>query len=74
METDEQEIQRNFMQRMVETYDKVHNKMYWNEIQPYVNELAKGRCIDIGCGPGLLLRDLDNKYKSEKLIGIDPSI
>lgn len=73
MDTDELEIQRNFMQRMVQTYDKVHNKMYWNEIQPYISELAKGRCIDIGCGPGLLLRELDNKFQSEKLIGIDLS-
>ncbi|MFV2016852.1 MAG: trans-aconitate 2-methyltransferase, partial [Candidatus Heimdallarchaeota archaeon] len=70
---EELEIQRNFMERMVQTYDRVHNKTYWNEIYPYIEELANGRCIDIGCGPGLLLKDLDERFHSEKLIGIDLS-
>ncbi len=73
MDLNELEIQRNFLNRMIQTYDNVHNKMYWDEIDPHINELAKGKCIDIGCGPGLLLRDLDEKYKSEKLFGIDLS-
>ena len=73
MTVDELQIQRNFMERMVQTYDRVHNKMYWDEIQPFILKLAKGRCIDIGCGPGLLLQEIDRKFKSEKLFGIDLS-
>ncbi|OLS19009.1 MAG: Ubiquinone/menaquinone biosynthesis C-methyltransferase UbiE [Candidatus Heimdallarchaeota archaeon LC_2] len=70
---DELEIQKKIMERMIQTYDRVHNKMYWDEIHPFIEELAKGRCIDIGCGPGLLLQEVDQKYKSEKLFGIDLS-
>jgi SAM-dependent methyltransferase len=61
------------MERMVQTYSNVHSHIYWKEIHPFIEQLAKGRCLDIGCGPGLLLKDLDQKYNSQKLIGIDLS-
>jgi SAM-dependent methyltransferase len=70
---DENNIQTAFMERMVVTYSKVHNQRYWNEIEPYIKDLASGVCLDIGCGPGLLLQDLYLKFNSTKLIGIDLS-
>ena len=62
-----------FVNRMVETYPQVHNERYWKEIDPFISYLAKGQCMDLGCGPGLLLLDLFKKYQSEKLIGLDLS-
>lgn len=62
-----------FVNRMVETYPQVHNERYWKEIDPFISNLAKGQCMDLGCGPGLLLLDLFTKYQSEKLVGLDLS-
>ncbi len=61
------------MNKMVDTYSEVHNSRYWQEISPIIETRAKGVCLDIGCGPGLLLKDLKERYNPTKLIGIDVS-
>ncbi|MHA2253311.1 MAG: class I SAM-dependent DNA methyltransferase [Candidatus Kariarchaeaceae archaeon] len=66
-------VDDEFMQKMFVSYPKVHNVRYWQEVSPFINEKSRNRCLDIGCGPGLLLRDLEEKFKPEMLYGIDLS-
>ncbi len=62
-----------FVYRMIETYPKVHTEVYWNNVSPYLKNLSEATFLDIGCGPGLLLRDLYKRFNPAKLIGIDLS-
>lgn len=67
------EEQVNFMNKMIETYKIVHNQLYWDEISPFIRSQASGRVLDIGCGPGLLLKDIFDKYNSEMIFAVDLS-
>ncbi|RMG20970.1 MAG: class I SAM-dependent methyltransferase [Methanobacteriota archaeon] len=62
-----------FVYRMIETYPKVHTEIYWSNVEPFLKELEDPVFLEIGCGPGLLLRDLYERYNPKKLIGIDLS-
>jgi len=61
------------MNRMVTSYKSVHNETYWEEISPFINNTNNNRILDIGCGPGLLLQDMFNRFKFKHLIGLDLS-
>ncbi|MHA2501742.1 MAG: class I SAM-dependent methyltransferase [Candidatus Kariarchaeaceae archaeon] len=65
----------DFMVRMVETYSRVHSPRYWNALEGNIDtDFVKGGIIaDLGCGPGLLLRDLGRKFAPKKLVGVDLS-
>ena len=62
-----------FMETMVNSYASVHNDDYWKIVSPYLEPRVSGRIMDIGCGPGLLLNDLYNKFKPEKMYALDLS-
>ena len=64
-----------FMERMLSTYGRVHTARYWDQIDTTLgSEFLKGATVaDLGCGPGLLLRDLALKYQPDHLIGVDIS-
>lgn len=63
------------MQKMLESYSRVHNTIYWDKVTPFIQHLSSQplKIIDIGCGPGLLLRDLDNRFELKKLYALDLS-
>lgn len=62
-----------FMERMLNSYHNVHTARYWNEVSPHIAQNAQGRILDIGCGPGLLLKDMISKFHANYAIGIDLS-
>lgn len=68
-----EEEQIEFMNKMLDTYDHVHSETYWNEISPHIESGKGGRILDIGCGPGLLLRDLNSRLHPKKMFGLDLS-
>lgn len=62
-----------FVYRMIETYPKVHTDEYWNNVTPLIKGIENPVFLDIGCGPGLLLRDLYQRFSPKKVIGVDLS-
>jgi SAM-dependent methyltransferase len=61
------------LRRMVETHADRYGEAYWAFFGAHVAPAlpAKPVIIDVGCGPGLLLRDLGLRYPSASLHGYD---
>lgn len=63
--------ENEFLEKMVKSYSETHNERYWKEVTPFIKDKASGKILDLGCGPGLLLRDLDLKYSPKLIYGLD---
>jgi SAM-dependent methyltransferase len=63
----------DLLRRMVETHADRYGEAYWAFFGAHVAPAlpAKPVVIDVGCGPGLLLRDLGLRYPSASLHGYD---
>jgi SAM-dependent methyltransferase len=61
------------LRRMVETHPDRYGDAFWAFFTTHVAPSlpAKPVMIDVGCGPGLLLRDLGRRYPSASLHGYD---
>jgi SAM-dependent methyltransferase len=63
----------DLLRRMVETHADRYGDAFWAfftaQVAPSLP--AKPVMIDVGCGPGLLLRDLGRRYPSASLHGYD---
>jgi len=63
----------DFLQRMVKTYGERFGEDFWAfftaRVAPYLP--PRPVIIDLGCGPGLLLRDLGERYPQATLYGYD---
>jgi SAM-dependent methyltransferase len=62
-----------FLQRMASTYGERFGKDFWEFFTAHVAPSMPPRpvIIDLGCGPGLLLRDLGERYPQATLYGYD---
>jgi SAM-dependent methyltransferase len=62
-----------FLQRMATTYPERFGEDFWaffgGQVAPYLP--PRPVLIDLGCGPGLLLRDLGERYPQATLYGYD---
>jgi SAM-dependent methyltransferase len=63
----------DLLRRMVETHAERYGDAFWTFFTAHVAPVlpAKPVMIDVGCGPGLLLRDLGLRYPSASLHGYD---
>ncbi|MFT7133026.1 MAG: SAM-dependent methyltransferase [Cyclobacteriaceae bacterium] len=63
----------DFVQRMVRSHDERFDEKFWQyfatQIAPHLPKTP--RMVDLGCGPGLLVRDLGYRYPSADLHGFD---
>jgi SAM-dependent methyltransferase len=63
----------DFLQRMLATYEERFDKTFWEmftaQIAPFLP--SQPTMIDLGCGPGLFLRDLGERYPQSSLYGYD---
>src|SRR5262245_47344506 len=66
--TDEQ-----LLERMVKTHPDRFGSDFWNLVTAHVTPHLPPRpvIIDLGCGPGLLLRDLGERHPTAALYGYD---
>jgi SAM-dependent methyltransferase len=62
-----------FLQRMVQSYAERFEATFWafftSQVATHLPPHAVG--IDLGCGPGLFLRDLGQRYPQMRLYGYD---
>ena len=63
----------SLLQRMVATHAERFGAAYWTLFDAHVAPHLPSRpvMIDLGCGPGLLLRDLAERYPASTLHGYD---
>lgn len=63
----------DLLQRMVSTYPERFGEAYWALFAAQVASYLPSRptAIDLGCGPGLYLRDLGERYPAATLYGYD---
>jgi SAM-dependent methyltransferase len=61
------------LQRMVTSYPERFGETFWQFFTAQVSPLLPPRpvIIDLGCGPGLFLRDLSARYPQAQLYGYD---
>jgi len=61
------------LQRMVTTHDERFEPAFWAFFDAHVGGRLPARAVmaDVGCGPGLLLRDLGARYPDAALHGYD---
>ena len=61
--------------RMISSHGDRFDDVFWNyfseTVDPHLSTTPT--MADIGCGPGLLLRDLRSRYANAVLHGYDPS-
>lgn len=62
-----------FVQRIVKTYPERCGAAFWEFFMEQVGALLSSQpvIVDIGCGPGLLLRDIGARYPQATLYGYD---
>jgi SAM-dependent methyltransferase len=63
----------DLLQRMVNTHPERFGESYWELFEAHVAPRLPARpvMIDLGCGPGLCLRDLGERYPAATLYGYD---
>jgi SAM-dependent methyltransferase len=63
----------DLLQRMVKTHPERYGDAYWKFFDAHVALHLPSRptMIDLGCGPGLFLRDLRQRYPAATLYGYD---
>ena len=63
----------DLLQRMVKTHPERYGDAYWKffdaQVAPHLP--SRPTMIDLGCGPGLFLRDLGQRYPESTLYGYD---
>ena len=64
---------QELLQRMIATHPDRFGEAYWTFFDARVRPLLPPRAamIDLGCGPGLLLRDLSERFSQATLHGYD---
>ena len=62
-----------FVERMVTSHAERHDERFRNFFDSHVSPHLPGRptIVDLGCGPGLFLRDLSRRFPGSALYGFD---
>jgi ubiquinone/menaquinone biosynthesis C-methylase UbiE len=62
-----------FLQRMARTYPERFGEAFWTFFTAHITPHVPPRpvMLDLGCGPGLFLRDLGERYPQATLYGYD---
>ncbi|MBY8996800.1 MAG: class I SAM-dependent methyltransferase [Candidatus Thorarchaeota archaeon] len=61
------------VQRMVKSYNVRYDDEFWNAFELLTNRDSRSVVADFGCGPGLLLADIANRFKAHTAIALDES-
>ncbi|MFW9767280.1 MAG: class I SAM-dependent methyltransferase [Candidatus Thorarchaeota archaeon] len=61
------------VQRMIKSYSRRYDEKFWKALDALLGSGSREFVADFGCGPGLLLADIANRYNAIMAIGLDES-
>ncbi|MFW9835568.1 MAG: class I SAM-dependent methyltransferase, partial [Candidatus Thorarchaeota archaeon] len=61
------------VQRMAKTYNIRYDEKFWKAVESLTGMESRSVVADFGCGPGLLLADIANRFKAHTAIALDES-
>jgi ubiquinone/menaquinone biosynthesis C-methylase UbiE len=61
------------VQRMIQSYETRYDDKFWKALEALIGSGSVDFVADFGCGPGLLLSDIANKYNAIMALGMDES-
>jgi ubiquinone/menaquinone biosynthesis C-methylase UbiE len=56
---------------LIERFSLVYTDLFWKSISNHLQEEASFSLFDIGCGPGLFLKEISNRFPKAVLSGAD---
>lgn len=62
-----------FVQRMAKSYKVRYDEEFWNAFALLIDNATRPVVADFGCGPGLLLADIANRFNADTAIALDES-
>ncbi|MFW9788294.1 MAG: class I SAM-dependent methyltransferase [Candidatus Thorarchaeota archaeon] len=63
----------DFVKRMAQTYNVRYDDSFWNAFSSLTTKEPRPIVADFGCGPGLLLVDIANRFNADVAIALDES-
>jgi trans-aconitate methyltransferase len=61
------------VQRMAKSYKTRYDDKFWEAFDSLINTDSRDIVADFGCGPGLLLADVANRFSAQTAIALDES-
>ena len=61
------------VQRMAKSYNVRYDDEFWKTVEALTDTTTRPVVADFGCGPGLLLADIANRFKADTAIALDES-
>ncbi|MHA2343103.1 MAG: class I SAM-dependent methyltransferase [Candidatus Hodarchaeales archaeon] len=56
---------------LIERFSLVYNELFWKSISIHLQENIPFSVLDIGCGPGLFMNEISNRFPKAALCGVD---
>ena len=56
---------------LIERFSLVYNELFWKSISNHLQENIPFSLLDIGCGPGLFMKEISNRFPKAVLCGTD---
>ena len=56
---------------LIERFSMVYNEIFWESISGHFQKNNPFSLLDIGCGPGLFMKEISNRFPKTALFGVD---
>jgi SAM-dependent methyltransferase len=62
---------KNRIKLLIERFSLLYNELFWKSISNHLEENIPFSLLDIGCGPGLFMKEISNRFPKAALCGVD---
>ena len=56
---------------LIDRFSLMYNELFWKGISSRLQENIPFSLLDIGCGPGLFMKEFSNRFPKAALCGVD---
>ncbi len=56
---------------LIERFSRMYNELFWKSISNHLQESNPFSLLDIGCGPGLFMKEISKRFPKAALCGVD---